>query len=119
MTDNTVRVRVAGSQFRFDREQFTRDDTLEVLERVAAKHPNTLEPVDSDDGDEEDDDIEPIPEDELDPHPSELTVDELETRLGNVDDLELLHGILEAEQSNKKRDTAVDSITGRLAELEG
>lgn len=129
MTDDTITVEVVGPQFRYDHEQYTQGDTLEVTDRTLEAHPNTLAPVtgddagaetsdDSDDGDQDGDEIEPLAESELDPHPSELTVDELKERIADVDDLELLYGILAAEEDNKNRDTAIAAIESQIADVE-
>lgn len=129
MSDDTITVEVVGPQFRYDREQYTHGDELEVTQRTLESHPNTLAPVpggdagaettdESEDGDQ-DDEIEPLAESELDPHPSELTVDELEERIADVDDLELLYGILAAEEDNKNRDTAIAAIESQIADVEG
>ncbi|WP_226040849.1 hypothetical protein [Natrinema sp. DC36] len=115
MSEQTVRVRVAGAQFRFDREQYTRGDELEVPKRIVGRHPRTLEIVaDEDDGSDEADDV-----DELDPHPADLTVGELEDRIEDVEDPELIKAIKKAEEESKNRETAKDAIDARLNELEG
>lgn len=133
MSDDTITVEVVGSQFRYDREQYTHGDELEVTQRTLESHPNTLAPVtagdagaetsddsddDQDEGDQDDEEIEPLAESELDPHPSELTVDELEERIADVDDLELLYGILAAEGDNKNRDTAIAAIESQIGDVE-
>ncbi|KDE60622.1 hypothetical protein EL22_00070 [Halostagnicola sp. A56] len=123
MPDDTVTVRVAGPQFRFDREQYSRGDTLDVPGRIAVRHPRTLEIVDGDDASDEhvEESSEPttLDVDELDPHPADLKVSELKDRLEDVDDVELLKAIRKAEDESEDRSTAKNAIDARLAELEG
>ena len=125
----TVAARVVGSQYRVDGEQYSHGDTVDVPEWALDKHPNTLERVDDADGDADgggdgetsDDggaDIELIPEDELDPHPSELTVDELDDRVSDVDDVTLLISLEEAERANKDRSGALAAIESRVEAVE-
>lgn len=132
MSENTVRVRVAGSQFRYDREQYTRDDVLEVAEETLAKHPRTLAPVEEDGGDQQvtlddangsdesdgSDGSDGSDDYEVDPHPSDLTVAELRDRVGDVDDVGLLEAIHKAETDGEQRSTAIDAIEDRIDELE-
>ncbi|WEL29857.1 hypothetical protein [Haloferax volcanii] len=131
MSRNTVRVRVAGSQFRYDREQYIEGDELEVHEGALEKHPRTLERVEDADenvqmstGGEADaaDDVDEgggLTVDDLDPHPEDLTVVELEERIDDVDDVDLLETIKEAEEETENRTGAIDAVENRLDELEG
>lgn len=118
----TVAARVAGSQYRVDGEQYSHGDTVDVPEWALDKHPNTLERVDDGDGSDGDvdvdADIELIPEDELDPHPSELTVDELDDRVSDVDDVTLLISLEEAERADKDRSGALAAIESRVEAVE-
>jgi hypothetical protein len=131
MPDNTVTVRVGRGGFRYDREQFAEGQELDVTEETIQRHPRTLTRVedagDAADGDGEteddpeattDDTVDAVAEDDLDPHPSDLTVDDLKERLGDVDDVALLRGIRNAEEDNKGRSGALTAIDGRLADLE-
>lgn len=123
---DTVRVRVVRAQFRYDREQYTEGDELDVPERVLEQHPRSLAVVDETevetdaDADQADSDdaVEPVAEADLDPHPSDLTVDELEERLSDVDDLALLYGIRAAEAGGKTRETALEAIDARISDVE-
>lgn len=120
MAEPTTTVRVSGSQFRFDGEQYFEGDELDVPDRIVERHPNTLTPaadVGDSDGDADEDEDE-ITADDLDPHPSELTVDELDDRVSDLDDAALLETIWDAEAESKNRDTALDAIDSRLNELE-
>jgi len=123
---DTVRVRVVRAQFRYDREQYTEGDELNVPERVLERHPRSLAVVDETDAESDadadsvdsDGATEPVAEADLDPHPSDLTVDELEERLSNVDDLALLYGIRAAEADDKARETALEAIDARISDVE-
>lgn len=120
MSDNTVRVRVSGPQFRYDYEWYEQEDELEVSEETLEEYPRRLERVDdvqeeSAEADEEDG----LTIDDLDPHPDDRTISELEERVADVDDVELLETILEAEQEDDPRTGAVDAVQDRLDELEG
>ena len=114
-----IPVRVAGGEFRFDREHYERGDELKVPERTLEAHPRTLERVDEAEGepesaDDADEDAEP-----LDPHPQDLNVDELEKRVEDVTDVDLLKRIRKAEkEGDDPRSTAVHAIDDRLDELE-
>ncbi|WP_435552758.1 hypothetical protein [Natrinema sp. CGMCC1.2065] len=124
MSEPTVRVRVAGAQFRFDREQYTRGDELEVPERIVDRHPRTLAIVEEDVDDDggatgAGDATGELAVDGLDPHPKDLDVPELEDRIADVDDVDLLNAIKEAEKQNDDRTTAKNAIDSRLNELEG
>ncbi|MDL0133516.1 hypothetical protein [Halobacterium salinarum] len=125
MTDDTITVEVIGPQFRYEREQYVQGDELEVTERTLESHPNTLAPVAGDGGasddnaDQEDVDVDPVAEADLDPHPSDLTVDDLEARIDDVDDLSLLYGIRAAEADDKNRETALEAIDAQIASVEG
>lgn len=124
MTDNTVHARVAGSQFGMHQ----RGEVIEVDESTLSKHPNTLEKVDqavteapaTDEDDSEDAGEEDgLTVDDLDPHPADLKVSELEERIEDVTDVEMLETILEAEKAAEDRTTAKDAVKARLNELEG
>lgn len=131
MPDTTVTVRVTRGEFRYDREHYERGDELEVHEGALEKHPRTLERVEEDEGvqeseaaDEDDAEQADVDEevasvDELDPHPADLKVPELKDRLEDVDSVELLEAIREAEVESEDRTTAKDAIDARLKELEG
>ncbi|ELZ12496.1 hypothetical protein C478_10481 [Natrinema thermotolerans DSM 11552] len=124
MSEPTVRVRVAGAQFRFDREQYTRGDELEVPERIVSRHPRTLAIVEEDVDDDggatgAGDATGELAVDDLDPHPKDLDVPGLEDRIADVDDVSLLKAIKEAEKQNDDRTTAKNAIDSRLNELEG
>jgi hypothetical protein len=56
--------------------------------------------------------------DDLDPHPSDLTVPEVEERVADVEDAALLETILAVETAGKNRTGAKDAIETRIAELE-
>jgi hypothetical protein len=135
---DTIRVRVARGEFRYDREHYTQGDELEVHERALEKHPRTLtrveeardesvapdpreEMVAEEFGEDPDADLEErLAVEDLDPHPSDLTVPEMEDRLASVDDVAHVEAILDAErESDDPRTTAIDVIESRLAELEG
>jgi DNA topoisomerase VI subunit B len=122
MSNDTVRVRVAGPQFRYEREQYTEGDELDVPEWVIESHPQTLERVaptaSSETTAEQDADSEVDP-DEIDPHPTELTVDEIKERIADVDDVATLEAILELEERGENRSTATDAIENRIDDLEG
>ena len=121
-----VRVRVVRPQFRYDREQYTQGDELDVPEHVLKRHPRSLAVVEGTDAESDadgdavdsDDAVDPVSETDLDPHPSDLTVDELEERLSDVDDLALLYGIRAAEADGKSRETALEAIDARISDVE-
>ncbi|WP_089650095.1 hypothetical protein [Halobacterium hubeiense] len=131
MSQDTVRVRVTRGDYRHDREHYTRGEELEVPQKVLEQHPNSLTRIDdpetppsemsSSDNDADDGDAAAgLDVDDLDPHPDDLTVDDLKERIGDVDDVELLETILDAEGADgSPRSTAVDAIEGRISELEG
>lgn len=129
MSEDTVRVRVSAGEFRYERDHYTRGDELDVEPKTLEKHPRSLERVE--------DTTEAEPTDEtseaastgdaddsvtvadLDPHPDDLTVDDLKDRVADVEDVALLETILEAERAgDETRTTAVDAIEARIAELE-
>lgn len=114
-----IPVRVAGSYFGYNGERYGRGDTLEVHPRALEKHPSTLERVDEAVVQEDADDEEGVTVDDLDPHPSDLNVPELEERIAGVEDVELLETIRDAEEESEDRETAKDAIDARLNELEG
>lgn len=120
MTGEQVTVRVTGRQFRHDGREYHTNDTLDVPRDVYEAWQGRLTiHEDTDDGadgaGEEEDSDEAV----VDPHPSDLTVSELEDRIQDVDDTSLLHGILDAEIEGENRSTAVDAIEDRIQDLEG
>lgn len=54
----------------------------------------------------------------LDPHPSDLTNDEVATLAGNTDDADRLRQVLEAERAGQDRKGATDALEARIADLE-
>ncbi|MFC6766009.1 hypothetical protein [Natrinema soli] len=115
MTDS-ITVRVVRNQFWHDGEARTPDsDPFEVEESVAADHPRTLERVD--DGGDVDGGSDEA--DGTSADPGEHTIDELEAKLEDVDDPEVLRELVNLERSQKNRDGALDAIEARLDELEG
>lgn len=120
MSDDTIRVRVDRGDYRHKREHYTRGDELDVEPKVLEKHPNSLTRIEDPDlsADEADTDTTEN-EIEVDPDPSELTVDELRDRIVDVDDAALLGAIKDAEKEGKNRETAIDALDERLADLEG
>lgn len=118
MTDH-VTVRVVGEAFGVAGDRYSTDETLEVRADVAERHPNTLEVIDEDaesseppasSDDEDDGDAGEVTVDDLDPHPEDLTVAEL-------DDVDLLEAIKDAEQATRERSTALDAIKARLRDV--
>jgi len=136
---DTVSVRVADGDVWVDGEHLTRGDEVDIPADVYDRIPGSFERVDSDestgDVDDETDASETnaseadgeadgeaageVTVDDLNPHPDDLTVDELEERIADVDDAALLETILEAEEASDTRTTAVDAIEERIADLEG
>lgn len=125
-----TRVKVTGRSFRYRGERYRHGDTFEAEDGVLEKHPRTLSAVDGDEAidqeaDAESDDEEAAGEggtvtvDDLDPHPADLKVGELEERIADVEDASLLDTILQAEVDGENRTTAVDAIESRLNEIEG
>jgi hypothetical protein len=138
----TVFVRVTDGDVWVDGEHLTRGDEVDIPAGVYDRLPESFEQVaDSDtsednaDEDEIDDtgggdesgDVQETDDggadtvtvDDLDPHPSDLTVDELEERIADVNDVALLAAIREAETDAEDRTTAIEAIDTRLDELEG
>lgn len=98
-------------------------DEFEPTDAEQSAFRDLMEPVDEEAGDDGDatasDNSEPEPVD-VDPHPGDLTVSELEDRVEDIDDVELLEAILAAEQEDgSPRSTAVDAIQDRINDLEG
>lgn len=137
MSENTVRVRVDRGEYRHEREHYTRGDELEVPEKTLEKHPNSLTRIE--DGEEAEAETEPEPEPEtsdstdgndagddeggsedieVDPHPTEVTIDELEERIADVEDVALLEAIREEEATSKERTGALDALDSRIAAVE-
>ncbi|ELZ35370.1 hypothetical protein [Halorubrum tebenquichense] len=121
MSDDTIRVRVDRGDYRHEREHYTRGDELDVAPKVLEQHPNSLTRVEDPDESSDDQSNADDAGDEVvvDPDPSELTVDELGDRIADVDDVELLGAIKDAEEAGKNRETATDALEDRIAELEG
>lgn len=124
-----TRVKVTGRSFRYRGERYRHGDTFEAEDGVLEKHPRTLSAVDGDEAtdqeaDAESDDEEAAGEggtvtvDDLDPHPANLKVGELEERIADVEDVELLETIRDAEEATEDRTTAKDAIDARLNEIE-
>lgn len=125
MSDNTVRVEVVRAQFRYDREQYTQGDELEVPKRVVERHPQSLAIIEADaDGEDEDDETDDdasdyeISIDDVDPKPRDLTVKELRDRIQDVQDIAMVKAIRRLEAENESRDTALSAIDARIEELE-
>lgn len=122
MSEDTIRVRVERGEYRHEREHYTRGDELEVPEKTLDKHPRSLTRIeDVDDSATKAD--EPSSEgdtDEIDvdPHPSEVTIPELEERIADVEDVDLLEAIRDAEEASKDREGATDALDDRIADLE-
>ena len=122
MTDH-VTVRVVGEAFGVGGDRYSTDETLEVRADVAERHPNTLEVIDEDaeppasSDDEDDGDAGEVTVDDLDPHPEDLTVDEIEERVAELDDVDLLEAIKDAEKATQERSTALDAIKARLRDV--
>jgi len=87
MSDD-VPVRVSGPQFRHDYEWYEQGEELIVSEDVLEQYPNRLERIDAASGGSETGSESEVSAEELDPHPSDLTVAALETRISDVDDVE-------------------------------
>ncbi|QHS17919.1 hypothetical protein GWK26_12605 [haloarchaeon 3A1-DGR] len=130
---------MSGAQYRFNREQYTEGDELEVPERVAERHPRSLEVIgDGDDesadaGDEDTPDAEDgaadseggdeppdfgVDLEEVDPHPNDLSVSELRDRISDVNDVDLLQAIRHLESESEDRKTALEAIDDRIAAVE-
>jgi len=90
------------------------------MRRVAESddEPATDEPSDAGAKAGDDTPDEGVTTDDLDPHPSDLTVPEVEERVADVEDAALLETILEVETAGKNRTGAKDAIEARIAELE-
>ena len=126
----TVSVRVTDGDVWVDGEHLTRGDEVDIPAGVYDRLPGSFEQVaDPDAGEDSDEDnaaqetddggADTVAVDDLDPHPDDLTVDELEERIADVDDVALLEAIRGAETDAEDRTTAVDAIDARLNELEG
>jgi hypothetical protein len=126
----TVSVRVTDGDVWVDGEHYTRGDEVDVPAGVYDRLPGSFEQVaDSDTSEDSDEDnaaqesgnggADTVTVDDLDPHPTDLTVDELEERIADVDDVALLAAIREAETDAEDRTTAIEAIDTRLNELEG
>ncbi|WP_324757086.1 hypothetical protein [Haloarcula montana] len=128
MTD-TVPVRVTDGDVWVDGEHLTLGDETEIPAVVYERIPGSFEQLDNgDDNDETEDaktqsadasgEASELTEDDLDPHPEDLTVGELEARIEGVDDIGLLRTILGAERASEDRTTATDTLEARIRELE-
>lgn len=115
MSEDTVRVRVERGEYRHAREHYTRGDELEVPEKTLEKHPRSLSRIsdgaDTPGGAEDVDDI------EVNPHPSEVTIPELEERIEDVEDPDLLNAIRDAEEASKDREGALNALDARIEDL--
>jgi len=120
MTDDTIRVRVDRGDYRHERKHYTRGDELDVAPKVLEQHPNSLTRIEDPDVSTDDQGTTADAGDEIvvDPGPSDLTVDELRDRIADVDDVDLLGAIKDAEEEGKNRETAIDALDERLATLE-
>jgi len=120
MTDDTIRVRVDRGDYRHERKHYTRGDELDAAPKVLEQHPNSLTRIEDPDVSTDDQGTTADAGDEIvvDPDPSDLTVDELRDRIADVNDVELLAAIKDAEKEGKNRETALDSLKTRLRELQ-
>ena len=119
MPEPTVPVRLVAGEFRYDREHYTAGDELQVHERALEAHPRSLERIDES-ADAGGSGSEPRADpDEIDPKPQDLTVDELEQRIADVDDLRMLRGIRYLEAEADHRTTALEAIDDRIEDLDG
>jgi hypothetical protein len=121
MTEDTVTVRVAGGEFRYDGEQYVRGDELEVHERAAERHPRTLERVEENEGSQEDENDAEAAGGEtgtLPFNPEAHTNDELAERVAEIDDTATLVALRNLEAEQKDRAGAKEAIDARLNELE-
>jgi hypothetical protein len=137
----TVSVRVTDGDVWVDGEHYTRCDEVDIPAGVYDRLPGSFEQVADSDSSEDDVDedetdatgggdesgdiqetddggADTVTVDDLDPHPSDLTVDELEERIADVDDVALLDAIRNAETDAENRTTAIEPIDARLNELE-
>lgn len=122
-----TRVKVTGRSFRYRGERYRHGDTFEAEDGVLEKHPRTLSAVDGDEATDQEADAEEAADeddgtvtvDDLDPHPADLKVGELEERIADVEDVDLLETIRDAEEATEDRTTAKDAIDARLNEIEG
>ena len=89
-------------------------DVVELTEHVGEPQKEMRRVAESDD----DSPDEGVTTDDLDPHPGDLTVPEVEERVADVEDGALLETILEVETVGKNRTGAKDAIEARIAELE-
>lgn len=60
----------------------------------------------------------PAEDDPLDPHPSDLTNDEVATLAGNTTDADRLRQVLAAERAAQDRKGATDALESRIEDLE-
>lgn len=134
MTD-TVPVRVSDGDVWVDGEHLTRGDEVKIPAGVYERLPGSFDRVDgledtavdseADDAavdnpeDKSNGDGDELTVDDLDPHPSDLTVEEIKDRIDNVDDIEILRTIWDAEANGKNRTTALEAIEAGVNDLEG
>ncbi|QLH82466.1 hypothetical protein [Halosimplex pelagicum] len=122
----TTRVRVTDGDVWVDGDHLTRGDEAEIPVSVYERIPGSFESIDdgaesasneadADDGSATDDTAGDV---EVDPHPEELTVDEIEERVAEVDSVAKLQRIRELEVESDDRTTALEVIDDRLDELE-
>lgn len=102
-------------------QRFEIDDRVDVDEEMAAylcdergDFSRIVEKDDTEDESEPEADSDELPFD-----PADLTVDELEERIADIDDVETLDAIGQAEDEGKSRETAFEAINDRLDDLEG
>jgi hypothetical protein len=121
MSESTIRVRVARPQFRYNYEHYEEGDELEVPEAVLERHARDLDVVDEAEGEDDDADAEAafaFDPDDVDPHPSDLTVDEIQDRIDELEDVAQLRAIRHLEAEDQSRSTALEAIDGRINDLE-
>lgn len=109
-------------------QRFGIGDRVDVDEEMAAylcdERGDFSRIVEKDDAEDESEDTEDESEsedvdEELPFDPADLTVDELEERIADIDDAETLDAIGQAEDEGKSRETAFEAINDRLDDLEG
>jgi hypothetical protein len=121
---DTTRVRVTDGDVWVDGEHLTRGDEADIPSGVYERIPGSFDPADdgAESGSAADDDeaaTDAAGDVEVDPHPEDLTVDEIEERVAEVDSVEKLQRIRELEAESDERTTALEAIDNRLDELGG
>jgi hypothetical protein len=121
MSDALVEVRVDRPQYRSGGEQYERGDTLTVSKRELDRHPNSLEKIGEVTGEAEGEDVPDGPSGKLPFLPPEHSVSEIEERIAEIDDVEAVRALRNAEQQEQDdpRTTAVEAFDDRIDELEG